>query len=82
MKRWRYRLYKANDEVIELDIPTRLANGLKKNGIRYFRQLLKWRNQYDYDNFIIAVTQLKGFGEKSADYIEDIIRRSFKGSYN
>lgn len=80
-QRWMFNLFKSNDRIICLDIPTRIANGLDKNGIHTIGQLLKWRNQYDFQNFHIAVCQLKGLGEGSARIIDAVLRKSFNEVY-
>jgi hypothetical protein len=78
---WKMRLFIPSDDLFCLDMPTRIVNTLKNNGIKTVSQLLKFRNQYEYGEDRIAFSQMKGLGERTADIILRVMRSSFYEYY-
>ena len=74
---WKFKLIKLNTKVSKLNMATRVAHSLEKYGIKTVGQLLKIRNQYDFEGFETYICQIRGLGSRSVNHINQVLRQSF-----
>lgn len=68
------RILTYRTKLIECDMPVRIANFLKKAGIKNLKDLFLLWNENDYRGFEREIMKIKGLGWSSAQYLSDFLK--------